>query len=312
MQGYGYVIHKTGSLSGCRLLRVVKSQNFSVHDLAFVDAPAFHIILDNSSNGEVYNLAIRGGDHGGLDGLDVTGTNIHVHDVMVTNRDECVTVKSPSSNILIEQIYCNWSGGCAIGSLGANTAISNVLYQKVYTSNANQMMMIKSNGGSGSVKNAQFKDFIGYKTAYSLNVDQAWSSQSVAAGSGVQLTNMTFSNWKGTCADGIARGPIQFKCDADVPCTSMTVSDFAMWTEKGSSIKYICQNAYGSGACLKSGSGGTYSATQTISAAPASYTAAKMPNDLQTAFGFTSEIPIPTIPASFYPGTSPLKALAKS
>lgn len=88
MQGYGYEIHKSGSLSGARLLRVIKTSDFSVHDLKFVDAPAFHISLDTSTNGELYNLAIRGGDHGGLDGIDVWGTNIHIHDVMVTNKDE--------------------------------------------------------------------------------------------------------------------------------------------------------------------------------------------------------------------------------
>lgn len=38
----------------------------------------------------------------------------------MSNKDECVTVKDPSSNLLIEQVHCNWSGGCAMGSLGAN------------------------------------------------------------------------------------------------------------------------------------------------------------------------------------------------
>lgn len=65
----------------------------------------------------------------------------------VTNKDECVTVKSPAKNILIENIYCNWSGGCALGSLGADTDISDVVYKNVYTWSSNQMMMIKSNGG---------------------------------------------------------------------------------------------------------------------------------------------------------------------
>ena len=31
-------------------------------------------------------------------------------------QDECVTVKSPSKNILVENVYCNWSGGCGMGS----------------------------------------------------------------------------------------------------------------------------------------------------------------------------------------------------
>lgn len=293
------------------MLRVVKTQNFSIHDLAFVDAPAFHLFLDHCNNGEVYNLAIRGGDHGGLDGLDIVGTNIHVHDVMVTNKDECVTVKSPSSNLLIEQIYCNWSGGCAIGSLGADTAISNVVYSKVYSVNCNQMMMIKSNGGSGTVQNVKFDSFIGHNNAYSLNVDQAWSSQTQADGNGVQLKGITFSNWKGDCADGKRRGPIQFKCASGAPCTGMTVSNFAMWTDSGSEVDYICQNAYGTGACLKAGSGGTYSTTTKVTSAPSGWQAAKMSTDVTTSFGFTNEIPIPAIPSTFYPGTSPLKALAR-
>jgi hypothetical protein len=56
-------------------------------------APAFHLILDTCTGGEVYNLIIRGGNEGGLDGIDVWGFNIHIHDVEVTNKDECVTVK---------------------------------------------------------------------------------------------------------------------------------------------------------------------------------------------------------------------------
>lgn len=49
--------------------------------------------MDTCENGEVYNMIIRGGNEGGLDGIDIWGTNIHVHDVEVTNKDECVTVK---------------------------------------------------------------------------------------------------------------------------------------------------------------------------------------------------------------------------
>jgi rhamnogalacturonan hydrolase len=289
---------------------MVKTNNFSIHDLAFVDAPAFHIVLDTCNNAELYNLAIRGGDHGGLDGIDIWGTNVHVHDVMVTNRDECVTVKSPASNILIEQIYCNWSGGCAIGSLSTGTAISNVVYRKVYTTNSNQMMMIKSNGGSGYVQNCVFQDFIGHNNAYSLNIDQAWGKQTTGSGNGVKLSNMTWSNWKGDCADGNQRGPLQFKCAEGAPCVDQRVVDFAIWTNAGSSENYICQNAYGSGACLRSGSSGTYSATQKITSAPSGYSAAKLSTDLQSGFGFTTEIPIPAIPSVFYPGTTPLKPLA--
>ncbi|KAF4555207.1 Rhamnogalacturonase B-like protein [Elsinoe fawcettii] len=309
VQGNGYVFHKDGNLSGPRILRLYKVDRFAVHDLALVDSPAFHFVLDTNTNGEVYNMAIRGANSGGLDGINIFSNNIHVHDVMVTNKDECVTTKSPSKNILVENIYCNWSGGSAFGSLGADVAISNVVYRNVYTTNSNQMMMIKSNGGSGTVDNCAFENFIGHSNAYSLNVEQYWSSMSPVAGNGVKLNNFRFTNWTGTAANGKSRGPIQFKCADGAPCTNMIADNINIWTETGNTINWICRSAYGDGACLKAGTGGSYAATtKAINAAPTGYQAPKMKEDLTTHFGTVATIPIPTHPASYFPNIAPLKA----
>jgi hypothetical protein len=86
MQGLGYEFHNEGSLDGPRLLRTYDMSNFSIHDIILVDSPAFHLSLDTCYSGEVYNLAIRGGDSGGLDGIDVWSNDIWIHDVMVTNK----------------------------------------------------------------------------------------------------------------------------------------------------------------------------------------------------------------------------------
>lgn len=75
--------------------------------------------------------------------------------------DNANAAQSPAKNILVENIYCNWSGGCGMGSLGTETDISNIMYRNIYTWKSNQMYMIKSNGGSGSVSNAAFENFIG-------------------------------------------------------------------------------------------------------------------------------------------------------
>jgi len=314
IQGLGYVLHAQGSITGARILRLYEVTSFSVHDIVLVDAPAFHFVMDTCTKGEVYNMAIRGGDHGELDGIDVWGDNIWVHDVEVTNKDECVTVKSPASNMLIENIYCNWSGGCAIGSLGTGTSISNIEYKNVYTWSSNQMMMIKSNGGDGTVKSVTFDGFIGHGNAYSFNIDQYWSSQSTQSGNGVQLSDITVSNWHGTEASGSARGPIRVICADGAPCTSVSISNFAMWTESGSSQWYACRSAYGTGACLHSGSAhNSYAAsTITVKSAPSGYSAPTMAADLKTAFGFTTSIPIPAVPTSFYPGATPVSKLLGS
>ncbi|KAK3702471.1 hypothetical protein LTR37_014833 [Vermiconidia calcicola] len=235
MQGLGYEFHLDGDIEGPRLLRFYDMASFSVHDFALVDAPALHFSMDTCDSGEVYNLVIRGGDSGGLDGIDVWSTNIWIHDVMVTNKDECVTVKSPSKNILVENIYCNWSGGCAIGSLGENTDITDITYRNIYTWMSNQMMMIKSNGGSGTVSNVVMENFIGHRNAYSLDIDQYWSSMDPSPGDGVQLSGITISNWTGREADGLERGPIKIMCADGAPCTDIVITDFAMWTKAGDS-----------------------------------------------------------------------------
>ena len=128
----------------------------------------------------------------------------------------------------------------------------------------------------------------------------------------MQFTNLTFSNWKGTEEDGAQRGPIKIQCPDAAPCTDITVEDFAMWTESGNEQTYICRSAYGSGYCLQSGSAddASYSTTLTATSTPSAYAAPRMPNDLSTAFGTDSAIPIPTIPTSFFPGATPYSALA--
>jgi rhamnogalacturonan hydrolase len=232
---------------------------------------------------------------------------------MVTNKDECITVKSPSKNILIENIYCNWSGGCALGSLGADTAISTVHYKNVYTQNSNQMMMIKSNGGSGYVEDTLFENFIGHANAYSLDIDQYWSSMKAVAGNGVKLSNITFKNWKGGEANGAQRGPIKVLCADGAPCTDIHIQDFAMWTETGSKQTYSCRSAYGDGFCLKGSGSGQYAVTTTTaSSAPAGYDAPTMKDDVKKSFGTTVSIPIPAIPTSFFPGVAPYSRLAGS
>ena len=89
IQGHGFEFHKTGSISGPRLLRLYDVSDFAVHDIALVDSPAFHLTVDTCENGEIYNMAIRGGAHGGLDGISLWSENMWVHDVMVTNKVGC-------------------------------------------------------------------------------------------------------------------------------------------------------------------------------------------------------------------------------
>ncbi|ORY58759.1 pectin lyase fold/virulence factor [Pseudomassariella vexata] len=308
MQGYGYEFLKDDTY-GPRLLRFYKCTDFSVHDIALVDSPAFHLSLDTCTNGELYNMIIRGANRGGLDGIDVWGTNIWIHDIEVTNKDECVTVKDPSANILVEQVHCNWSGGCAMGSLASGIDIHDIEYNNIYTHHANQMFMIKSNGGSGNVYNLAFNNFVGHSNAYTLDFDSAWSSMSTVDGDGIQYSNVSFRGWRGTCSDGTERGPVKVLCPAGMPCTDISIDDFHVWTESGDEVYHACYNAYGSGSCLEDGDATTtYTSTVTLTT-ETSYSYATMADELTTGLGLSAPIAVPTMPASFFPGLAPISAI---
>lgn len=188
IQGYGYQYISQGEY-GTRLMRVQNTENFSVHGFALVDSPSYYLTLDTCTNGEIYNLIMRGIDVGETDAIDVWGSNMYIHDVEVTNGDECVTTKSPANNFLIEDVYCNISGGCSIGSLGLNTDISNVYYHRIYCNRADPAFL-KTNGGSGTVKNMVWDTVIVYYGAYPLSIDSSWGDSD--GGDGVQMTNFTF------------------------------------------------------------------------------------------------------------------------
>lgn len=188
--------------------------------------------------------------------------------------------------------------------------ISNIEYNYVYTHHSNQMYMIKSNGGSGTVEGLAFNNFMGHSNAYTLDFDTAWSSMSVTDGDGISYTNISFSGWTGTCESGMERGPVKIDCPEAVACNDITVEDFNVWTDDGGSeVLYVCQNAYGTGACLVDGSADTaYTTTQTVSSV-GDYTYTTMDNELSTGYDISASIPIPTMPASFYPGRLPLSAV---
>lgn len=172
--------------------------------------------------------------------------------------------------------------------------------------------MIKSNGGSGYLENAVFNNFMGHTNAYTLDLDSAWSSESVASGDGVQYSNLTFSHWHGTSEDGAKRPVIRLICPAEVPCTDIDIDAFYIWTESGDYEEYLCENAYGSGPCLHTGSAtATYTTTATVTTM-SDYTYTTMPGELTVGLGLTTSISIPPIPTSFYPGLTPTSALCKN
>lgn len=91
--------------------------------------------------------------------------------------------------MLIKNIYCNLSGGTAIGSLGTMTNISNIHYRDLYMNSADACYL-KTNNGNGTVSNIIWEDVIVHGGPYTLTLNEAWGVDS--GSTGVQLRNFTF------------------------------------------------------------------------------------------------------------------------
>ncbi|KAI5838299.1 pectin lyase fold/virulence factor [Morchella snyderi] len=311
IQGNGYQVRISGSSQNARLLRFMNCTNYSVHDLFLIDSPTFHLIHNNAVNMETYHITIRGGNKGGLDGLDlICDSNCYLHHIEVTNRDECISVKTPSKNVLIEDIYCNQSGGMSIGSLDAGSGGSEIEYihmRRINVYQCTQMLMIKTwpggTGAVGYVRNSIFEDFWAYDTTYALDIDQYWYSHTTPNTGAIALSGLVFSNWTGTVNNGINRGPIVIKGSDVVPLTNITLEDFSMWTVNKDRVVLQCNNVYGTGYCARElASGATptaFSSTVTITTTMSGFTSPTSPAWGVAGYGTTESIPVYT-PAALW------------
>ncbi|KAF8602084.1 glycoside hydrolase family 28 protein [Ceratobasidium sp. AG-I] len=303
MQGQGYIWRnrpgQDGRSTWPRLMRVLSSTNVSVHDIKLVDSPSFHLVVGEVTNAEIYRITIRGGNQGALDGIDISGTNYHVHHVEVTNRDECVCVKSPSKQATIENIRCNQSGGMSMGSLKDGSVIENILIQNVENYQVTNAFMLKTYPGGtapGYVKNVVLRNFTNTDVTYNAYITQYWQNTYVAGASGVQLSNITFSDWRGTVNNGAGRGAVVMIGSDTNPPKNVNVKNFSFWTTNGNKVIDKCSSTYGGGSCIKA-LPATVTAYATVSAtataAPSGWTAPSAPWGIP-AYDLYKPIPVPT------------------
>lgn len=129
-------------------------------------------------------LTIRGPIIGESVGIDSSCTDDrYLHNNEITNRYDHAGVKTPFKSVLIENSYCNHSGGLSIGLLTADitssaeaAAVFNIAMQNIYSYKSTQMLMIEPwPGGSdanGYVKDSFFEGFWSYDCTYGLDIHQ--------------------------------------------------------------------------------------------------------------------------------------------
>jgi len=234
-----------------RLVRFLNCNNCKVSGIQLINAPMFHLVVDGNNN-EVYNVVVNADIIGETDAFDISGNNNHVHDVEVTNGDECVTVKTPTNGFLAENIICHHTAGCNMGSFGnaaTKAAVSNVLYRNVTMYNSEAGAQIKTYPNNlGSVTNITYQDFKLVEVDYPMVVNLYWCPHTTCPPDTGTLTvsGVTFRNFQGT-EYGNSRPAVLLHCIQGHECKNIVFDGVDVTASNGGATFDTITNACGSG-----------------------------------------------------------------
>jgi Glycosyl hydrolases family 28 len=133
-----------------RLLQINLTSNLRLSHWILQDSPYHTVYLEAVENVTIHDVSIVArrtplDGHGVIDltafntdGIDVSGTNVHVHDVDIWTQDDCIAVKDntliaplyESTNMLFERVNCSGLG-FVIGSIGGST-VRNITFRNSY------------------------------------------------------------------------------------------------------------------------------------------------------------------------------------
>jgi len=233
-----------------RLVRFQNCNNCVINNIALINSPMFHLTLIGNNN-VISNMVVDADIIGETDAFDISGNNNYVHNVEVTNGDECVTVKTPTNGFLAENIVCHYSAGCNIGSFGNGATVAsveNVYYKNVTMYNSDAGAQIKTYPNNlGIVKNVTYDTFTISAIAYPIAINVFWCPHTTCpnATGTLAISDINFLNIQGTQATN-TRPAVLLDCLPKYMCTDITFKGVSITAENGNTHDSIT-NACGTG-----------------------------------------------------------------
>lgn len=228
-----------------------RCRGLKVKDIRIINAQQTHISFTNCVGVIASNVTITAPPESpNTDGIHISAsTNVEVRDTVIGTGDDCVSIVSNSSRILITAVFCGPGHGISIGSLGRSNEFSevhHVMVDRVYLSDTQNGLRIKTwQGGAGFASRITFQNVWMENVSNPIIVDQYYCDSLKPCEnqtSGVHVENISFINIKGTSASEEA---IRFACSDTVPCRGLYLEDIQLITYTGL-VTSFCWNAQGS------------------------------------------------------------------
>lgn len=97
-----------------------------------VQSPFWHNFIYQSSNVTFNNINLNsiqtdGSQAQNTDGWDIyRSSNVAITNSHIINGDDCVSLKPNSTNVLVQNLYCQGSHGISMGSVGQYAGVQDV------------------------------------------------------------------------------------------------------------------------------------------------------------------------------------------
>ncbi|XP_033133966.1 polygalacturonase [Brassica rapa] len=193
------------------------------------NSPKNHVSVYNCTNATLSNLhLIAPKDSPNSDGIDIAlSNNVQIFNSSIQTGDDCVAINGGSHDINITHVTCGPGHGISIGSLGRDGLTETVENVQVRHCSFNGTMYgarIKTwAGGKGFAKNIIYENITLIDAAYPIIIDQHYcNGGSELNATAVKVSDVTFRNFRGTCADDIA---IKLACDKLVNCQNIVMEN---------------------------------------------------------------------------------------
>jgi galacturan 1,4-alpha-galacturonidase len=258
------------------LFYVENATNVEVSEINFLHSPAWFTFIVNARNVSFdrctfYAKSLSKARPKNTDGFDTYNVDgFRLTNSRLTVDDDCFSAKPNTTNVLVENVWCDGSHGVSMGSIGQYPGvldyISNVMVRNVTLLNGQNGARLKAwagkDKGYGYIKNITFQDLAIENTDQPIVLDQCYfnvkGKECLKYPSKVNISDIKFINIHGTSS--AKRGCVvgSLKCSPAAECKNIELQNIdlrspleedndeeAKPTGKGAKGKIICDGIVG-------------------------------------------------------------------
>ncbi|OMO81803.1 Glycoside hydrolase, family 28 [Corchorus capsularis] len=229
--GQGPTVWQTPGIGGRRpgSLKFNNVKNAIIRGITSIDAKGFHVFISNSENFRIFNIDIQAPDTSpNTDGIHMSKSSIvKISKTKIGTGDDCVSMIHGCTNISIKKVVCGPGHGLSIGSLGhyeGETDVKGIIVKNCSMINTDNGLRIKSymSNFASRASNIVFQDIIMTRVQRPIIINQEYNSINKIKSSKVSISDVFFTNVRGTSATKTA---VSLICSQTNPCSNIHLNN---------------------------------------------------------------------------------------